>query len=250
MPDTSELEMPGSSGESKIPGGVMLIGAVAGIVGLVLLLRNSGGGGTTAAGTSINAALGSIQEENMNLLGVTQAGFMQTSQQMAGLSGQVGQGFTSTQDMLTSGFLNTQQGFGSLGEQIGAGFTQSNNLIGSLQHDLSAQISAFSDQSQTNYSNLMSLVSSGQATSAQVAAAQNSLLASIQQDVSAGLIGQQQATSMLQNVEGGIGAIQANQANMLNWEYMINARVIPGNVMDPSHWPGGVVPAWFNPPHN
>jgi len=114
--------MPGSSGGGgKIPQGVMIIGAIAGIVGLVLLLKGSGGGGgTTAAGTSINAALGSIEEENMNLLGTTQAGFMQTSQQMSALSNQqttyygnlwneIGSGFSAQQGQISSGFaaMNT-----------------------------------------------------------------------------------------------------------------------------------------------
>lgn len=51
----------------------LVIGAIAGVGTLAVLLLQRGGGGTegktTAAGTSINAALGSIQEQNLNLMG-------------------------------------------------------------------------------------------------------------------------------------------------------------------------------------
>lgn len=199
MPDSTTLEMPGSSdGGNKIPQGVMIIGAIAGVVGLILLLKNSGGGGgTTAAGTSINAALGSIQEENMNLLGVTQAGFMQTNQG------------------LTTGFMNTQSQIGGLGTQIGAGFTNTNGILATMEHDLSAQMTAFSDQTNTNYTNLMGLVASGQASQDQINQQHTALLQSIQQDVSAGLVGQQQANSMLANVDQNVHGMQ----NFLGWEF-------------------------------
>ena len=200
MPDSTELDMGGGGGAtSSIPGWVMIVGAVAGVVGLVLLLKNQGGGGTTAAGTSINAALGSIQEENMNLLGTTQAGFMQTQQG------------------LTNGFLNTQQSFGALGTQVGQGFTDTNGLIGHLEQDLTDQLTAFSGQTQSNYANLSSLVSSGQATQAQVAASQTALLNSIQNDVTAGLVGQQQANQTMANMESNLyGAIQYSFYQMPN----------------------------------
>lgn len=44
-------------------GGASILGLLA------LVMKNSSGGGTTAAGTSINAALGSLQEEQLNTQG-------------------------------------------------------------------------------------------------------------------------------------------------------------------------------------
>lgn len=197
MPDTSTLEMPGqSSSKGGVPSWIMVVGAVAGVAGLVLLLKSGGGGGgTTAAGTSINAALGSIQEENMNLLGTTQAGFMQTNQAISSTAQQtqtqISQGFTQTNEALTSGFLNTQNQIGGLGTQMNAGFSQTYGLIGTLEHDIQGQLSAFSDQTQNNFSQLIA----GQGN-------MTNMLASIQQDVNSGLVGQQQANSMIATIEG------------------------------------------------
>ena len=60
---------PGAKG-----GGVnwVMIGGIAGVGALVLMFMSKNGGaqGTTAAGTSINAALGSIQEQNLNIMGL------------------------------------------------------------------------------------------------------------------------------------------------------------------------------------
>lgn len=228
MPDTSTLEMPGgSSGGGGIPQWVMVVGAVAGIAGLLLLLKNQGGGGTVAAGTSINAALGSIQEENMNLLGTTQAGFMQTGQQIAGLSGQMEGGFSNTnalmtggfsdtQGMITSGFLNTQGQIGSLGNQIGSWFSNTNGLIGNLQHDIDAQFAASSANTQYYYSNLYQLIANGQASAAAEAGAQDNLLRSIQQDMNSGLMGQTQAQNLLNTMEAQLSALKALQSAVQN----------------------------------
>jgi hypothetical protein len=239
MPDTAELDLGASpsSGSSGIPGWVMIAGAVAGVVGLLLLLKGQGSGGTTAAGTSINAALGSIQEENMNLLGTTQAGFMQSSQDMAS-------GFSGVNQGLTTGFLNTQQSFGSLGTQVSQGFTNTNGLIGSLDQDITSQIAAFSGQSQTNFANLSALVSSGQATQAQVNASQTALIQSIQQDVTSGLVGQQQANQALASIESQVGGTQSDVdaiGRFLGWQfYQIPNRYTP---FIPGQQPGGTTPA-------
>lgn len=67
MADVSSFEPP-SSGDSGVPPWLLVGGAIAGVLGLILLLtRNSGG--TTAAGSSINAALGSLQEQQLQLAG-------------------------------------------------------------------------------------------------------------------------------------------------------------------------------------
>jgi hypothetical protein len=228
MPDTAQLDMGGGGGGggSSIPNWVMIVGAAAGVLGLVILLKGQGGGGTTAAGTSINAALGSIQEENMNLLGTTQAGFMQTQQG------------------LTSGFMNTQQSFGSLGNQMTSGFTNTNGLIGHLEEDITAQLTAFSGQSQSNYANLTNLISSGQASQAQYNQAETSLLTSIQNDVTAGLVGQQQANQAMNSISAQIGGTQADVGaigRFLGWQfYQIPNRY---QAYIPNQQPGGLIPA-------
>lgn len=209
MPDTAELEMPGSSGSGGVPSWLVVVGAVAGVVGLVVLLKGGGGGGTTAAGTSINAALGSIQEENMNLLGVTQAGFMQTNQMIKDTSQQtqtqIDQGFVQEAQALTSGFLNTQNQIGALGTQQAAGFTGIQGLIGTLEGDITSQLSAFSGTTQNNFNNMNALITGGQASQAEVNAAEQSLLGSIQSDVQQGLVGQQQANQMLNQTGAFLG---------------------------------------------
>jgi len=147
----------------------MVIGAVAGVVGLVLLLKNSGGNGTVAAGTSINAALGSIQEENMNLLGTTQAGFMQTSQQMAANQAATSQAITDTQNMMTSGFAAQAQqiagGFSGVQQQLTAGFGQTQQGFQDTQNLISASQGATSSQLQTIFDSLTNTMANNQALS-------------------------------------------------------------------------------------
>lgn len=144
MPDAASLDLGAPTGGGKgVPNWLMVVGAVAGIAGVVLLLRGSGGGGgTTAAGTSINAALGSIQEENMNLLGTTQAGFMQTNTNLGNLSTQ----------------MNT--GFGNLSGQMDSGFGGMATLIGNsttfLSNQSQSQFTDLTNQADTNYNNLSS----------------------------------------------------------------------------------------------
>lgn len=174
MPDTTSLEMPAGGTPSKgIPQSVMVLGAVAGIVGLVLLLKNQGGGGTTAAGSSINAALGSIQEENMNLLGTTQAGFMQTSQQIAALGSQDMANYTQMSNQITSNFadLNTKEAqyWADNNTRISSGFS---NLSGQLT-GLSSQVQGYHEADSANFQHINDLITgladmeaTGQANSA------------------------------------------------------------------------------------
>lgn len=249
MPDSASLEMPGGQTASKgIPQWVMIVGSVAGVVGLILLLKGSGGGGgTTAAGTSINAALGSIQEENMNLLGVTQAGFMQTGQQIASTSQQtqtqIDQGFTQTNAALTSGFLNTQNQLGDLGTQMGAGFNQTYGLLGNLEHDISQQITAFSTQTQNNFNATNGLIQSGQASQAQIDQANMNLLQSIQDDVKSGLVGQSQANGLLNTIISGQVYTFYSMPNRYNLYYPIQGNTwgwgTPGVNANPAYFGTG-----------
>jgi hypothetical protein len=78
---------PGAKGGSHW----LIIGAVAGIGTLaVLLLGNKGGTtGTTAAGTSINAALGSLQEQQLNVLGAVGASEQRLTHELGNVNNNV-----------------------------------------------------------------------------------------------------------------------------------------------------------------
>lgn len=228
MPDASQLDLGAPPGGSKgIPQWIMVVGAVAGIVGVVILLKGSGGGGgTTAAGTSINAALGSIQEENMNLLGTTQAGIMQTNQNMASgfsaLQTNENTGFAGIGQGLTTGFLNTQNQIGGLGTTMNQNFTNTNGLIGAFEADITNQLTAFSSGTNQNFAQLSNLVASGQASQAEINASESSLLSSIQNDVQSGLVGQQQANNLLNQINGTTQLTQlgvSNVGSFLGWQF-------------------------------
>jgi hypothetical protein len=107
-----------SGPKAKGPPSWMLIGgAIAGGLGLlVLVTRNSGGSssGTTSAGTSINAALGSLQEEQMNLLGTVQAGAIANQANFSSTQGQIAD---STSQILQA---ITDQGTATQGQIQGA----------------------------------------------------------------------------------------------------------------------------------
>lgn len=86
MPDSSSLPL-AEGGQAR--GGKtnwFMIGAigVGGIILLMLLMRGGGGGAaqTTDAGTSINAALGSIQEQELNIMGLVSQGDARLSSEM------------------------------------------------------------------------------------------------------------------------------------------------------------------------
>jgi len=77
--------------KGKGPPTWLIVGGVGvGAIALVMLLsKGSNSGGTTAAGTSINAALGSLQEESQNMLGTIQAGQLQNNANFSSLGGQL-----------------------------------------------------------------------------------------------------------------------------------------------------------------
>lgn len=209
MADTTSLEMPSGGGGHNW---LLIIGSIAGVAGLFLLLKNQGGSGTTAAGTSINAALGSIQEENMNLLGTTQAGFQGAATDSANLSNQISSGFATSaaqvgglQDQVTNSFAGVSTSLNTINNNV----TSTQGLIGALQSDIdnqlagiNSQLGAFSQQTNGNFANLMSTVQSGQASQAQVNNQVSTLLTSIQQDVNAGKVSQSQANDLLNSIQG------------------------------------------------
>lgn len=96
MPDSTSLPV-AEGGRSSKGGGVsmplIIGGGVAFLVLLFFLNKQSSGGGpataTTAAGTSINAALGSIQEQNMNILGAVGASEARIASELGGVNANV-----------------------------------------------------------------------------------------------------------------------------------------------------------------
>jgi hypothetical protein len=235
MPDSSTLEMPGapSGGKKGIPDWVIVVGAVAGIAGVVLLLRQGGGSSssTVAAGTSINAALGSIQEENMNLLGTTQAGFMQTGQQIA------------------SGFSATSQQIGGVQSQELADFTSLTNQVTGAsnqeQSDAAANIAAVNSgftNLGTGLSNLSAQVQGYQQTNAASFQNINTLLGNLS---TLEQTGQANSAAYSQNLGALMNELSAENLQTQNWVDEIKARLQSGNYSQAENGPSGQ--GWQSP---
>jgi hypothetical protein len=128
-----------SGPKTKGPPSWMLIGgAIAGGLGLlVLVTRNSGGssGSTTSAGTSINAALGSLQEEQMNLLGTVQAGAIANQANFASTQGQIADSTKQILDGITNQGAATQAQIQGAINTINANTNSSNQGVQSVLVD-------------------------------------------------------------------------------------------------------------------
>jgi hypothetical protein len=188
----------------------MIVGAVAGIVGVVMLLKNQGGGGTTAAGTSINAALGSIQEENMNLLGTTQAGFMQTSQQISGLSSQELASFADTNNQIAGGFSN-------LAGQV-QGVQSGITGLGNQMTGLSSQVQGYQQTNAASFQNINTLLNS---------------LSNME------ATGQANSAAYAQNLGSLMNELSAENLQTQNWVDEIKARLQSGNYSQAENGPSG-----------
>src|SRR5215468_4163001 len=93
----------GPKGKAGIPTWLLIGGAGVGILAIIMLVtKGSGGSGTTAAGASINAALGSIQDENQNLLGTVQAGALANMTNFQGVNSNLTSGFNTISGTLAS----------------------------------------------------------------------------------------------------------------------------------------------------
>jgi hypothetical protein len=114
--------------KGKGPPTWLIIGGVGvGVLALVMVVSKGGSGGTTAAGASINAGLGSIQEAQQNLLGTVQSGQLQNNANFASLGGQL----TDTQTTILKAI--TDQGT-TTGSQI-------QNAIDSINQNTNSQSS-------------------------------------------------------------------------------------------------------------
>ena len=188
---------------------LLWVGAGAGVLGLIYLITRGSGSGTTAAGTSINAALGSLQNEQQNLLGTVQAGTQQLGSQVAGVSGQVSDVSsleTATQQQMAAGFAAQAQMTSDL---IGQLSTSLNQNIAGLSQQQQALFSGLSQQEQNLYNNLIALVNAGEVSNQQAfdvlqqSAAQglvtgNGILAALQ-------VIQQQSASQAAALNNGLG---------------------------------------------
>jgi len=118
---------PGPGGKSKGPPTWLLIGgAGVGIIAIVVLISRNTGGSTTAGATSIPAALGSIQEENMNLLGTVQAGALANLANFQGVNSNM----AADQAQILSNFQVLQTGQKDILDAISSGNT---TLLGAIQ---------------------------------------------------------------------------------------------------------------------
>lgn len=121
----------------------LAIGAIAGVGTLmILLLKNQGTSGTTAAGTSINAALGSIQEQQLNTMGlISQA----STEELTAMSGM--------QDSLTKQITDVDGHISTLGasltselDQINSGVIANGQSVTQAQNTLAGMMGQLSNQ--------------------------------------------------------------------------------------------------------
>lgn len=210
MPEYTTLDAPDTG--FKFPPWLMIGGGITAFAAVIYFV-SKGGGSTTAAGTSINAALGSIQEQNLNLLGNVQRGNQATEQGFQALTTLIqNQGVTLTQTIQTqtdlinqnmnsnnAGVLSAISGaLGRLltGQQqlttvIQGGISQSQqNVISQLQANEATTLSTIMPQIQA----LLNLTRSG-ASQNQINALQDSILRTLTQ--------QQQAFQQSINGLGG-----------------------------------------------
>lgn len=205
------MNPPTVTGGSKGPNW-MLIGAAGAVgLGLLALLSSKSSGGTTAGATSINAALGSLQEEQMNTQG--QIGLLQQS---IGL----GQGETLV------GHIDANQA-----QTVGALSDISNQVagVGSQVQANGAAITGVGNQLATTESNLSNQATANQATNAGLLATIQSVLAQIFGQGQQLQAGQQNLQTGQEQLQIGQGQLVANQQQIaagenqlgqfLNWQF-------------------------------
>ena len=127
--------------KGKGPPTWLIIGGLGvGAVALVMILsKSAGGGGTTAAGASINAGLGSLQEEQQNLLGTIQAGQLQNNANFSSLGGQLADTQNNVLAAITAQGVQTGQQIQSAIDQVNQNTNTQSTTLGT---NLAAQIQA------------------------------------------------------------------------------------------------------------
>jgi hypothetical protein len=200
----------------------MLIGGIAGVgVLAVLLMKGSSSSGTTAAGTSINAALGSIQEQNLNLMGQLGASTAALSQQATDFNNSELAATTGMQTALSSQIAavdgDVTSGDSALSTQLG---DVNNNVVANGQ-----AVAGLGTNLTQYYNNLMTAGASGQATTT------NWL---------------QQLANMLTGVSGQVsgvsGQVAGSQSNIATWLSQVASQItgVSGQVAGVSNQVTGV----------
>lgn len=204
------------------PGWLMVGGAIAGVLGLVVLVtRNSGGSSssTTSAGTSINAALGSLQEEQMNLLGTVQAGAIANQNNFSSTQGQIAD---STAQILQS---VTDQGAATKAQIQGAVNTINANTNSSNQGNM-AILTDYLNKLMGSESNILSQVQAVNENVTNTSATTQQAVATNAQQTQAGINAMlqqilgvsQQLSTMDQNSAATQSYVQAI-GRFLGWEF-------------------------------
>jgi hypothetical protein len=204
---------PGPEKKGGIPTWLIIGGVGVGALALVMVVsKNTGSGGTTAAGASINAGLGSLQEEQMNLLGSLQSGQLQNNANFAAVGGQI----TDTQNAILGAI--SAQGT-TTGSQIQNAIdtvnqntnSQTQSVLGSIATGLQQLLTGQGNISatiQSEQSNLSSEMSSG------FAGVNSNVTASQQQVVSALSTAQNAETSVMSQIESQIGQLLGLQQQL------------------------------------
>lgn len=165
----------GGPKEKGPPKWLMIGGAIAGVAGLaVLVMRNtssSGGGSTVSAGTSINAALGSLQEEQMNLLGTVQTSAAANAANFGAAASQATANYQGTLGAMADNTNSILQAISDQGtsvqSQIQGAVNSINANTNSNNQGLMAQLTQAYNDLAGNEANILSYV---QATNANVSA--------------------------------------------------------------------------------
>lgn len=127
------MNPPTQTGGDKKANWFLIAAGGASILGLIAFLSKNQSGGTTAAGTSINAALGSLQEEQLNTQG--QVGQLQQSLGLnpnETLTGHLDANQASTMAGISTLAANQNQGFGDLSSMVQGDVTGLQQQIGGV----------------------------------------------------------------------------------------------------------------------
>jgi hypothetical protein len=181
----------------------MLIAGIAG-VGVVAILLTKGGGsssGTTAAGTSINAALGSIQEQNLNLMG------------------QLGASTAALSSQATDYHNSELAALSGMQDSITAQITGLDGHLTSLEGDLSSQIADVNGNVIANGQSISGLSGKLDAYYSSLIAAGATNTQAVQQTQSAFWQAAMQAIANVQNSVGGTQSDVDAVARFLGWEF-------------------------------
>src|SRR5215831_2096269 len=165
------------AGPSKGPPPWLIIGGVGAVVIGVILLTRSGGGGTTAAGASINAGLGSLQEEQMNLLGTVQAGQLANNANFTSIGGQIADTQKAILDAINAQGTQTGQQIQNAIDNVNQNTNaQNQSVMGALADALSRLLSGQQQITQTVQSESQTIQSQVGGVASNIQQSQNQII--------------------------------------------------------------------------